>query len=91
MCNEKHEHDYEVIINIIAWLNEDTGMVMNYTDMDDVIAKYHKKDLNNLLSKPTVENLALAIAKDIVAKLEHYTRVTVSVKESENTKITVTL
>lgn len=90
-CSEQHEHDYKVIINIIAWINEDTGMVMDYSDMDEVIAKYHKKDLNNIMEKPTVENLALSIGSEIVMKLRHYSRVTVSVMESENTKITITL
>jgi 6-pyruvoyl-tetrahydropterin synthase len=90
-CNEQHEHDYRIIINVLAWLNEDTGMVMNYNDMDTVMEKYHKKNLNNIFDKPTVENLARAIGSDIVMKLEHYSRVTVSVMESENTKITISL
>jgi 6-pyruvoyl-tetrahydropterin synthase len=88
-CRDVHKHKYEVIINVLAWINEDTGRVIDFKDLDEIIEKYNDKNLNDLLKKPTVENFALKIGDDVITKLEHYSRVTVTVKEAENSKVVV--
>jgi 6-pyruvoyl-tetrahydropterin synthase len=89
-CASQHEHKYKIIISVHAWVNEDTGMIIDLNDLDEIIAKYNGKNLNDLMELPTVEHFAMAIANDTVTKLEHYSRITVTVMESENTKVVVT-
>ena len=88
-CSKEHTHEYEITVNVHAWVIEETGMVMDYNKMDEVINKYANKNLNDIFSIPSVENFALAIADGIIAKLKHYSRVSVTICESENTKVTI--
>ncbi|MBN1786540.1 MAG: 6-carboxytetrahydropterin synthase [Candidatus Methanofastidiosa archaeon] len=63
-CSKTHGHNYLVEVWIYGELNEN-GMIMDFSDIKDVVYRYDHKDLNNLLENPTAENIAIDILEGL--------------------------
>lgn len=66
-----HGHNIDVLITIKGEINNESGLIINRdlldkTIFDLIITKYDKISLNDLMDKPTGENLTLAITNDLL-------------------------
>jgi len=75
-CARLHGHNYGLIVEVSGEINPETGMVLNYYDLDDVvnsyiINKYDHRFLNDIkpFSDPglltTAENLVTVIRQEL--------------------------
>ena len=81
----EHGHSFVVEVEIDGDVDAQTGMVVNFTCLKDVIDKFDHKRLNDMMGSviPTAENLVTRLIKDI-RKLGDFDRVFVEVWESED-------
>lgn len=91
-CARLHGHNYGLTVEVSGNINPETGMVLNYYDLDDVvnsyvINKYDHRLLNDI--KPfseglltTAENLVLAIRDELRDLLQPHMITMVEVNES---------
>lgn len=61
-CREKHGHRWELDVIIEGRIDDQTGFVLDFKIVKDkvnarVIEKLDHKDLNDLISNPTAENI----------------------------------
>jgi len=72
-CSRVHGHNYILTVEVSGQVNSDTGMVLNYFDLSDIVDKnvvatwdhYHLNDRMNAL--PTAENML----QEVLKKLEN--------------------
>ncbi len=57
-CKELHGHRWKIEIEIEGDVQEDTGMVIDFKDVKDIIDELDHKCLNTIIEVPTAENLA---------------------------------
>ena len=67
-CNQTHGHSYKLFISISGDVDEKTGMVIDFGDMDRVVREtvLNKLDhayLNHIMPNPTAENTCRLIFK----------------------------
>lgn len=94
-CNNEnyHGHNYELVVKITGFPNEETGFVMDMKDLGDiinelVIKKFDHKNLNldtiefkNL--NPTAENIAIVIYNLLRPKIKSEFDIRVTLYETE--------
>ncbi|MFQ5604413.1 MAG: 6-pyruvoyl tetrahydropterin synthase family protein [bacterium] len=70
-CGQMHGHTYKIEI-IIEGENKD-GMVLDFSNMktavNDLLAKYDHKSLNDFLEYPSVENICEMLQKELSKQL----------------------
>ena len=79
-CNNEpsHGHTYRLIVTVEGEPRNDTGMVINFADLKEVvnaviIEKYDHKFLNNEMSEiPTCENMTKIIYNKLLKPLRQY-------------------
>lgn len=69
-CQSMHGHNYKLFVTIEGSVNDRNGMVMDFHDMDDIVAetivdRLHGTDLNELLPCPTAERLVVWIGEQL--------------------------
>ena len=80
-----HGHTFNITIYLDGPINEKTGFVMDFFDLDKVVEKevINKIDhmvLNDIegLKNPSSENLSIFIWDTLVSKIDYLSKVTVS-------------
>ena len=84
-CKTMHGHTFNITIYLDGPINEKTGFVMDFFDLDKVVEKevINKIDhmvLNDIegLKNPSSENLSIFIWDTLVSKIDYLSKVTVS-------------
>ena len=80
-CRRVHGHNYKVEISVQGAVDLNTGMILDFWDMDRIIKPLIKKhldhrDLNDVLENPTAENLAHWFLENLSSEL-HIASITV--------------
>ncbi len=62
-CRELHGHSYEVVISVERPVDENSGMIIDFSDLKqivgrEVIGKLDHRCVNDLIDNPTAENMA---------------------------------
>jgi 6-pyruvoyltetrahydropterin/6-carboxytetrahydropterin synthase len=94
-CNNPHGHghNYRVEVTVQGPIDPATGMVMNMTDLDDlvggsVVERFHLANLNAdplfLQEVPTTENLCRAIHRLLAGRLPQGKLDRIRIEETEN-------
>ena len=80
-----HGHTFNIAIYLDGPINDKTGFVMDFFDLDkivkkEIINKIDHKVLNDIegLSNPSSENLAIFIWNKLINKIDYLSKVTVS-------------
>ena len=80
-----HGHTFNITIYLDGPINEKTGFVMDFFDLDkvvekEIINKIDHKVLNDIegLENPSSENLAIFIWNILTSKIDYLSKVTVS-------------
>jgi len=83
-CANLHGHRWTVKVILVGFSNPDTGMLMDFTKIKEIIDKLDHKLLNDIIKNPTAENIAEWIynrfPRKIVIKVELW--------ETPNSKVT---
>ena len=81
-----HGHTYQIEVAVEGPVKD--GIVFDFCDLRDIVKevlkKYHKKNLNTLLENSTGENFALALHKDLKAKLPVHLKICVKLWQGHN-------
>ncbi len=77
-CRTVHGHNYKLRVTIEGPVRPDDGMVMDFHELDDlvaerVVARLHNADLNERMECPTAECLLEWIAGELVGPLPQLT------------------
>jgi 6-pyruvoyltetrahydropterin/6-carboxytetrahydropterin synthase len=93
-CHNLHGHRWTLRVSISGPVNEETGMVMDFKDLEDRIGFItdifdHNGELNQWVKNPTCENLLLYIA-DRLTSLEGLNWVELELEESPGSCATLT-
>lgn len=91
-CRQLHGHSYRLEVTIEGEIGDD-GMVMDFDDLSEAIAKqllsvYDHAYLNDVLDNPTAEHLALDSYQRLTSGGLNVVRVTLW--ETENSSVTIT-
>jgi len=73
-CRELHGHSYEVVISVERPVDESSGMVIDFSDLKQIVRrqaidKLDHRCLNDLIDNPTAENMAEWIWRRLVGEL----------------------
>lgn len=76
-CKQLHGHTYYLEIIVTGEPNPDTGMIIDFYDIDyivkgKILSKLDHHCLNDVLPNPTVENLAIFILNDICQNMPDF-------------------
>lgn len=74
LCQNLHGHNYTFEVGLDGPIDPETGMVMDFGDMDDVVNEHAVKPLdhrmlNELMPNPTAEHIAQWIWRALQAHL----------------------
>jgi 6-pyruvoyltetrahydropterin/6-carboxytetrahydropterin synthase len=98
-CNNPngHGHTYELEVAVEGEIDPETGYVMDFTDLkrivkENVIARVDRRHLNFDVPflkgvNPTAENIAVAIWKELAAKVAPARLVRVALQETARNKV----
>ena len=84
-----HGHNFICEIWVKGCINSDSGMVVNFNCIKDVVDRYDHKNLNDVLDEiPTAENLAMtilfALETMFVATDVRWVRIDIKIWETDN-------
>jgi len=88
-CKSVHGHSFKITITVNGQVNEDTGFVMDFSDIDSVFAPIHSMIdhayLNDIegLQNPSSENLCRWIWSRLSTSLPGLTKI--EIRETEST------
>ena len=82
-CKAVHGHSWKIVVEIEGEVNEETGMVLDFVKVKEVINKYDHTDLNNFLENPTAENLVELFLDELKKVYPEYESIRIKVYESE--------
>ncbi len=72
-CGRVHGHTYVLTVVVAGPVDPGTGWVMDFAELDQIVNPLVKAwdhhDLNEIMVNPTAENLALAVASHLFARL----------------------
>jgi len=76
-CNRMHGHSLTIELKVSGLVGEETGMVIDFLELKDFLKKisYDHSNLNQYISNPTAENIALILFKKATEALPNYIRV----------------
>src|SRR3989338_4029954 len=81
-----HGHTYKIEVAVDGPVKD--GIVYDFCELRDIVKevlkKYHKKNLNDVLENSTGENFALALHKDLKAKLPKHLKLFVKIWQGHN-------
>ena len=84
-CKTMHGHTFNITIYLDGPINDKTGFVMDFFDIDkvvekEIINKIDHKVLNDIegLKNPSSENLTIFIWNILASKIDYLSKVTVS-------------
>ena len=60
-CHNLHGHTWKVEVWILGEVNQDTGMLIDFKLIKNVIDQLDHSNLNDIIDNPTAENLTLWI------------------------------
>ena len=85
ICKGMHGHTFDITIYLDGPINDKTGFVIDFFDLDkvvekEVINKIDHKVLNDIegLENPSSENLTIFIWNILTSKIDYLSKVTVS-------------
>lgn len=81
-CRRLHGHNYKVIVEIEGEVDDATGMVMDFADLDaiidPIIDRLDHQCLNHVLDiEPTAENLATYIGRRMSDRIDDIAIITI--------------
>ena len=85
-----HGHSFKITITVNGQINEDTGFVMDFSDIDSVFAPIHEMIdhayLNEIkgLENPSSENLCKWIWKKLILSLPRLSQIEIRETDSTN-------
>ena len=82
-CNNLHGHTWHVEVWLTGTVDPDTGMVVDFKDIKNIIDHYDHRNLNVFFDNPTAEHIVSWIHKRILS-LDEVDSVRVRLWESEN-------
>src|SRR5512138_711559 len=79
-CKQLHGHTYTLDIIICGKVNPDTGMVVDFHDIDyivksRVLPELDHHCLNDVISNPTAENVAAHIYSTLILQLGSFDKI----------------
>lgn len=81
-----HGHTYQIEAGVDGPVKD--GIVFDFCDLRDIVKevlkKYHKTNLNNVLENSTGENFALSLHADLKHKLPKHLKVFVKIWQGHN-------
>ncbi len=85
-CKNLHGHNVRIVAEVDADINFETGMVVDFIEIKNVIDKYDHQELNQFLELPTAENFVRKLLDDLskVIGFNNYESIMVRVYESED-------
>jgi len=74
-CSQLHGHTYQLEITVAANVDEETGMIIDFTHIkrlveEEVLEELDHKNLNDVIRKPTAENTVIWIRNKLLKKIE---------------------
>ena len=76
ICKEMHGHTFNIVVSIDGPINEKTGFVIDFFDLDKIVKKevisiIDHKVLNDIdgLSNPSTEHLAIFVWNKLVSQI----------------------
>lgn len=95
-CSTQHGHNWRIEVSLECSANKltDYGMVIDFSELKQVIRSLDHKNLNEVLPQPTAENMGLYLVDIITKRLLEINPsakvVQVRVVESEGSEVTIT-
>lgn len=89
-CKQLHGHTYVLEVSIIGEVNPDTGMVMDFHQLDytvksKVLEYLDHKCLNDVIKNPTAENVALWIMNELCKHVKE--KISIKLWETETSHV----
>ncbi len=80
-CKNQHGHNYKLEVEVSAKINKETGMVMDFGKIDEIVDLYvirilDHTQLNDHFSNPTAETMLEQIARTLYVKMPQPIQVT---------------
>lgn len=82
-CANLHGHEWEIRVEAEGEVDQETGMVLNFILITDIIMELDHHHLNEFLTLPTAENLTKYLLDKLEA-LQKFSAVKVRVYETPN-------
>ena len=93
VCKEMHGHTFNIIVSIDGPINEKTGFVMDFFDLDKIVKKevisiIDHKVLNDIdgLPNPSTEHLAIFVWNKLVNQIDHLSTIAISEDKGTGTE-----
>lgn len=87
-CANLHGHTYRVIVEVEGFVDEGTGMLIDFATLSDARITLDHSYLNDFIEIPTAENIAICIGKQIAATVEDNVQdITVTVWETPTSHV----
>ena len=81
-CGQLHGHTWRYKIQVEGPVDTKTGMVLDFGDIDNIVAQLDHNDLNRVFPNPTAENIVAWIQRSVLALTPRKVYVTVTLWES---------
>ena len=93
ICKEMHGHTFNIVVSVDGPINEKTGFVIDFFDLDKIVKKevisiIDHKVLNDIdgLSNPSTEHLAIFVWNKLVSQIDHLSKIAISEDEGTGTE-----
>ena len=93
ICKEMHGHTFNIVVSVDGPINEKTGFVIDYFDLDKIVKKevisiIDHKVLNDIdgLSNPSTEHLAIFVWNKLVSQIDYLSKIAISEDEGTGTE-----
>ena len=81
-CKRLHGHNLLIEVWLKGRVIEELGMLVDVTKVKKIIKEYDHEHLNKFLAQPTMENLAIKLAKRFLREFDNVDSVKIRVWES---------
>ena len=92
-CKQMHGHTYMLDVIIDGKINQDTGMIVDFHDIDFIVNRKVLSDidhhcLNDIIENPTAENVVIYILEKLKKEFRDF-KITLRLWESQSSYVEV--
>ena len=80
-CKNLHGHSFKIEADIMGKVNKDTGMLVDFRDIKNIINELDHTNLNRIIKNPTAENISSYLVSRMKKK---YPKLLIKVKVWES-------